>query len=86
MPQVIGSFSPNLGIRIQGLGAAGHVSSSIYFLNLLEYMERRFKTNLTLSLILRFNLRLGGYSMSSASLIAPHIKQDLKTTRGMSTS
>jgi hypothetical protein len=31
---------------------------------------------LTLSLILRVNLRLGGYSILSASLIAPHIKED----------
>jgi hypothetical protein len=48
----------------------------------LEDKERRFKTNLTLSLILRFNLRLGGYSIWSASLYAPHIKEDLKTTWG----
>jgi hypothetical protein len=31
---------------------------------------------LTLSLILRFNLRLGGYSIWSAIFIAPHIKDD----------
>jgi hypothetical protein len=49
-----------------------------YFLNLLEDTERRFKINLTLRLILRFNLRLGGYSIWSAIFIASHIKEDLK--------
>jgi hypothetical protein len=49
-----------------------------YFLNSLEDKERRFKTNLTLSLILQFNLRLRGYSIWSAIFIAPHIKEDLK--------
>jgi hypothetical protein len=33
---------------------------------------------LTLSLILRFNLKFGGYSIWSAIFIAPHIKEDLK--------
>jgi hypothetical protein len=79
MPQLFGSFFPNLIIWIQGSGAAGHVSSMAYFLNFLEDKERRFKTKLTLSLILRFNLRLGGYSIWSASLIAPRIKEDLQT-------
>jgi hypothetical protein len=51
------------------------------FFKFLEDKSRRFKTILTLSLILRFNLWLGGYSIWSASLIAPHIK-DLKTTWG----
>jgi hypothetical protein len=76
----------NLGIWIQGSGAAGHVSLATYFSNLLEYKDRRFKIELTLSLILRVNLRLGGYSIWSASIIAPHIKEDLTTTQGMSTS
>jgi hypothetical protein len=62
------------------------VSSSTYFLNPCEDKKRRFKSNLTLSLILRFNLRFGRYSIWSANLIAPHIKANLKTTRGMSTS
>jgi hypothetical protein len=52
-----------------------------YSLNPLEDKERRFKTNLTFSLILRFNLRLGGYSIWSAIFIAPHIKEDLKLLR-----
>jgi hypothetical protein len=75
-----------LGIWIQGSGAAGHVSSVTYFSNLLEDKDRRLKIKLTLSLILRVNLRLKGYSIWNASLIAPHIKEDLTTTRGMSTS
>jgi hypothetical protein len=74
MAQPFGSFFPNLGIWIKGLGAPGHVSSMTYFSHFLEDKDRRFKINLTLSLILRFNLRLGGYSIWSASSIAPHIK------------
>jgi hypothetical protein len=44
----------------------------------LEDKERRFKTILTLNPILRFNLRLEGYSIWSVIFIAPHIKEDLK--------
>jgi hypothetical protein len=65
----------SLEIWIQGSGAAGHVSSTTYFSNLLENKDRKFKIKLTLSLILRVNLRLGDYSIWSASLIAPHIKK-----------
>jgi hypothetical protein len=65
----------NLGIWIQGSGAAGQVSLATYFLNMLEDKDRRLKIKLTLSLILRVNLRLKGYSIWSASLIAPHIKK-----------
>jgi hypothetical protein len=53
----------NLGIWIQGSGATGHVSSATYFSNLLEDKDRRLKIKLTLSVILRVNLRLGGYSI-----------------------
>jgi hypothetical protein len=42
-----------LGIWIQASEVAGHVSSSTYFLNLLEDKDRRLKIKLTLSLILR---------------------------------
>jgi hypothetical protein len=83
------SFEPlfqTLEIWIQGSGATGHVSLATCFSNLLEDKDRRLKTKLTLSLILRVNLRLGGYSIWSASSIAPHIKEDLTTTRGMSIS
>jgi hypothetical protein len=66
----------NLGIWIQGSGATGHVSLATYFSNLLEDKYRRLKIELTLSLILRVNLRLEGYSIWSVSLIAPHIKED----------
>jgi len=71
-----GSFIPNLGIWIQGSGAAGHVSSTSYFSNFWKIKTRRFKTNLTLSLILRFNLRLGGYSIWSASTWCTIYDQD----------
>jgi hypothetical protein len=40
--------------------------------------KRRFKTNLTLSLILRFNLRLGATPYGVQFSIAPHTKEDLK--------
>jgi hypothetical protein len=66
----------NLRIWIQGSGAVGHVSSMTYFLNLLEDKDRRLKIELTLSLILGVNLRLVGYSIWSASLIALRIKED----------
>jgi hypothetical protein len=36
-------YSKTLGIWIQGSGAAGHVSSATYFLNLLEDKDRRVK-------------------------------------------
>jgi hypothetical protein len=86
MPRFFGSFFPNLGDLDSRLGDCGTRVISDLFSNLLEDKDRRFKTNLTLSQILRFNLRLEGYSIWSASLIAPHIKEDLTTTRGMSTS
>jgi hypothetical protein len=52
------------------------MSSSTYFSNLLEDKDRRVKIELTLSMILQVNLRLGGYSIWSASLITPHTKED----------
>jgi hypothetical protein len=86
MPRFFGSFFKILGVWIQNSEAAGHVLSVTYFSNLLEDKDRRFKTNLTISLIIRFNLMLGGYSIWSASLIASRIKEDLTTTRDTSTS
>jgi hypothetical protein len=61
----------NLGIWIQGSEVVGHVSSATYFSNLLEDKDRRLKIELTLSLILRVNLRLRDYSIWSASSITP---------------
>jgi hypothetical protein len=75
MPRIFGSLIPNLGELDSRLEAAGHVSSATYFSNLLEDKDKRLKIKLTLSLILRVNLRLGCYSIWSASLIAPHIKK-----------
>ena len=48
------------------LGGCGIYVSEIYFSNFLRNKEEK-KTEVTLSLILRFNLRLGGYSIWSAS-------------------
>jgi hypothetical protein len=62
------------------------MSSATYFSNLLEDKDRILKTKLTLCRILPVILRLGGYSIWSASSIASHIKEDLRNTQGMSTS
>jgi hypothetical protein len=78
-------FFPNLRILIQGSRPAEYVPSTAYFLKFLEDKGRRFKTNLTLRLILQFNLKLGGYSIWSARFIASYIKEDLKTTQGIAT-
>jgi hypothetical protein len=79
-------YSKPWGFGFKARGLQGHVSSTTYFLNIFEDMERRLKTKLTLSLILRVNLRLGHYSIWSANSITPHKKEDLTTTRGISTS
>jgi hypothetical protein len=71
------------GFKARGLR---DTSSATYFSNLLEDKDTRLKIKLSLSLILQVNLRLGGYSIWSMSLIAPHIKEDMTTTRGMITS
>jgi hypothetical protein len=63
-------------IWIQVSRAAGHVSSTTYFSNQPKDKDRRLKIELTLSLILRVYLKLEGYFIWSASLIAPHIKED----------
>jgi hypothetical protein len=55
--------------------------SATYFLNLLEDKDRRLNTKLTLRLILRVNLRLEGYSIWSASSIAPCIKEEREFNR-----
>ena len=51
-------------LRLEGCGIC---ASEIYFSNFLENNEGK-KTEITLSLILRFNLRLEGYSIWSASI------------------
>jgi hypothetical protein len=43
-------------------GCRTHVINNLFFKFIWKIKTRRFKTNLTLSPILRFNLRLGGYS------------------------
>jgi hypothetical protein len=57
-------------------GCRIRVINGLFFKFSWKIKTGRFKTNLTLSLILRFNLRLGGYSIWSASVIASHIKKD----------
>src|SRR6185312_3766892 len=58
------------------LGGCGIYVSEIYFSIFLENKEEK-KTEVTLSLILRFNLRLGGYSIWSASTSRTIYDQDL---------
>ena len=72
-----GSFIPNLGIWIQGSGAAGHVSSTVYFSKFWKIKTKRLKTDLTLNLILRFNLRIGGLLHMECEYIAHHIKRKI---------
>jgi hypothetical protein len=61
------------GLKTRGLREKCHEQT--YFSNMLEDKDTRLKIKLTLSLILRVNLSLEGYSVWSASLIAPHIKK-----------
>jgi hypothetical protein len=64
------------GIWIQGSGATG----DLFFKSIWKIKERIFKTNWTLSLILRFNLKLRGYSIWSEIFIASHIKDNFLKT------
>jgi hypothetical protein len=64
-------FSKIFGTWIQDSRATRYVSLMDYFLNYLKDKERRFKADLALSLILRFKLRLGGYSIWCAILSHP---------------
>jgi hypothetical protein len=57
-------------------GYRTRVINGLFFEFILKIKTGRFKTNLTLRLILRFNLRLRGYSIWSASFIAPDTKED----------
>ena len=59
------------GFKIQGYGT--RVIDDLFF---KKFERSRLKTDLSLSLILQFNLRLGGYSIWSASFITHHIKKD----------
>ena len=61
---ILNSKSWNLNSRLGGCGI--RVVDGLFF-KFLKIQARRLKTEVTLSLILRFNLRLGGYSIWSAS-------------------
>ena len=58
------------------LGGCGICALKIYFSIFLENIEGK-KTEVTLNLIMRFNLRLGGYSIWSASTSRTIYDQDL---------
>jgi hypothetical protein len=74
MPRFLGSFCQTFGFGFKSRGLRDTCHHRPIFQIYLEYKDRRFMTYLTLSLILRLNLRLGGYSIWSAIFIAPHIK------------
>jgi hypothetical protein len=83
MPRLFGSFffKPwDLDSRLEGCMLRDTCHQRLIF-KFFEDKSERFKTNLTLILILRFNLRLEDYSMWSVSFIASYIKEDLKTTQ-----
>jgi hypothetical protein len=63
---ILGSFfqSLDLDTRLGGCGIRG--IDYLFFRKYSKSKQRRLKTNLTLSLILQFNLRLRGYSIWSA--------------------
>jgi hypothetical protein len=79
MPQLLDPFSKPkcFGFKARGLQDTCHRLLIIFGIYSKD-KKRRFKTNLALSLILRFNLRLGGYSYGVRFSIAPHTKEDLK--------
>ena len=74
LPKEVFSFCHEISLILKSkwrdlnsrLGGCGIYVSEIYFSNFLENKEEE-KTEVTLSLILRFNIRLGGYSIWSAS-------------------
>ena len=59
------------------LGGCGICASEIYFSIFLENKEGK-KTEVTLSLIRRFNLKLGGYSIWSVSTLRTIYDQDFR--------
>ena len=72
---ILNSKSWNLNSRLGGCRI--RVIDGLFF-NFLKIQARRLKTEVTLSLILRFNLRLGGYSIWSASTLRTIYDQDFK--------
>jgi hypothetical protein len=81
---ILNSKTWGFGFKARGLRDTCHQRLIFQIYRKIRTEDSRFK--LTLSLNLRVNIRLGGYSIWSASLIAPHIKKTGQTTRGMSTS
>ena len=69
-------------LGFKALGAAGYVSSTAYFSIFLKIQARRLKTEVTLSLILRFNLRLGATPYGARV----HRASYKRRFRGLSTS
>jgi hypothetical protein len=83
MPRFLDPFSEpkDFGFKARGLQDTCH--QLFIFRMYLKDKKRRFKTNLTLNLILRFNLRLGGYSIWSAIFHRTPYKRRLEAIRGI---
>jgi hypothetical protein len=82
MLQFLDPFSESKGFGFK----ARRLQDTCHRLMYSKDKKRRFKTNLTLSLIFRFNLRLRGYSIWSAIFRRTPYKTRLEAIRGMSTS
>jgi hypothetical protein len=85
MPRFLDSFSEPKGFGFKARGLQDMYHQLFIFRMYSKDKKRRFKTNLTLSLILRFNLRLGGYSIWSTIFHRTPYKRRLEAIRGMST-
>jgi hypothetical protein len=66
MPRFLDPFSEPKGFGYKARGLQDTCHRLFIFRIYSKSKQGRFKTNVTLSLILRFNLRLGGYSIWSA--------------------
>jgi hypothetical protein len=56
-------FSKSKDLDSKLRGCRIHIINGLFFKFIWKMKIKRFNTNLTLSLILRFNLRLSGYSI-----------------------
>jgi hypothetical protein len=75
MPRSFGFFFQILDLDSRIGGCMIRVINDLVFKSIWKTKERRFKTNWTLSLILRFNL-LGGYSIWSVIFMAPRTENN----------
>jgi hypothetical protein len=86
MPRFLDPFSKPKGFGLKARGLQDTCHRLFIFRIYSTDKKRRFKTNLTLSLILRFNLGLGGYSIWNVIFHRTPYKRRLEAIWGMSTS